>query len=89
MAHHIDNSGENPHINYEPNTEGGLHEAPNSEHDYRQPVQGALMRRAILRTQDDYKQVGERYRTFENAERDELVNNIGNSKTVRRKFRCE
>ncbi|MEO6913214.1 MAG: catalase [Candidatus Baltobacteraceae bacterium] len=78
MAHHVDNSGENPHINYEPSVEGGLHEAPKTEPDYHQPVQGEMMRHAILRTQDDYKQTGERYRSFEPAERDELVNNIGN-----------
>ena len=28
MAHHVDRSGENPHVNYEPSTLGGLAESP-------------------------------------------------------------
>ncbi|QSN64611.1 catalase [Caballeronia sp. M1242] len=76
MAYYVDQAGENPHVNYEPSMMGGLKEAPKKEHDYHQWVEGHLGRYQTSRTQDDYKQAGERYRTFEDWERDDLIANL-------------
>jgi len=54
-----------------------MKEAPKPAKEYHQWVEGHLGRYETTRTADDYKQAGERYRTFEDWERDELVNNIG------------
>ncbi|HYD75043.1 catalase, partial [Ramlibacter sp.] len=78
MAHSVDPTGANPHVNYEPSSMGGLQEAPRPAKEYHQWVEGHLGRYQTRRTADDYRQAGERYRTFEDWERDDLVNNIGN-----------
>jgi len=77
MAYHVDGTeaGENPHVNYEPSSRGGLQEAPKSGKDHTPYVQGAVVRQKISRT-NDYKQAGERYRTMEAWERDDLINNL-------------
>ncbi len=72
MAYLVDGAGENKHVNYEPSSMGGLHEAPKRQRDYHQLVEGRLGRYQYSRTQDDYKQAGERYRTFEDWEREDL-----------------
>ncbi len=76
MAFYVDNGGENPHVNYEPSSQNGLREAPKPEKDYHQWVEGHLGRYQTTRTRSDYQQTGERYRTFEDWERDDLINNI-------------
>ena len=76
MAYLVDGAGENKHVNYEPSSMGGLHEAPKRQRDYHQLVEGRLGRYQYSRTQDDYKQAGERYRTFEDWEREDLINNL-------------
>jgi len=76
MALHVDSAGENPHVNYEPSSQGGLEEEEPHETDHHQHVQGHVMRHEILRTQDDYKQAGERYRTLEGWEREDLLDNL-------------
>jgi catalase len=76
MAYHVDRAGENRHVNYEPSIMGGLQEAPKPAKDYHQWVEGHLGRYQTSRTQDDYKQAGERYRTFEDWEREDLINNL-------------
>ena len=78
MAHFVDGEGENPHINYEPSMIGGYVEAPKPDKEYHQYVEGHLGRYQTTRTQDDYKQAGDRYRSFEDWERDDLVANLGN-----------
>jgi catalase len=77
MAYYVDDGGENPHVNYEPSSMHGLKEAPKPEHDYSAPVNASVVRSPILRTADDYTQAGERFRTFSDAEREELLNNVG------------
>jgi len=77
MAYGVDKAGENPHVNYEPSIMGGLAEAPKPAKDYHQWVEGHLGRYETTRTADDYKQAGERYRSFADWERDDLVANIG------------
>ncbi|HEX2553345.1 MAG TPA: catalase [Microvirga sp.] len=76
MAYYVDGTGENPHVNYEPSSMGGLREAPKPARDYHQWVEGHLGRYQTSRTQDDYKQAGERYRTFEDWEREDLIGNL-------------
>jgi catalase len=76
MAYHVDQAGENPHVNYEPSAMGGLKEAPQPRRDYHQWVEGHLGRYQTTRTQDDYRQAGERYRTFDDREREDLIANL-------------
>ncbi|WBR99792.1 catalase [Pseudoduganella sp. SL102] len=81
MAYYVDDAGNggklDRHINYEPSSMGGLQEAPRPAREYRQWVEGHLGRYQTSRTLDDYRQAGERWRTFEDWERDELVKNLG------------
>jgi catalase len=77
MAYYVDDSGENKHINYEPSLLGGTREAPQPQRDYHQYVEGHLGRYQTTNTRSDYKQAGDRYRSFEDWERDELVSNVG------------
>jgi len=79
MAYYVDQTGDNPSVNYEPSITGGLSEAPGPDHDEQGPViEGRLTRKRIPRT-DDYRQAGERYLLSEQWEKDELVANwIGN-----------
>ncbi len=76
MALYVDKGGENPHVNYEPSAMGGLREAARPAHEYRPWVEGHLGRYENSRTQDDYKQAGERYRTFDDREREDLIANL-------------
>lgn len=76
MAYHVDRGGQNRHVNYEPSMMGGLREAPKPEKEYHQWVEGHLGRYQTTRTTDDYRQAGERYRSFEDWERDDLISNM-------------
>jgi len=77
MTYHVDGNeaGGNPHINYEPNSRGGLKESQGSGKSHTPYVEGNLVRQKISRT-NDYKQAGERYRVIEDWERDDLINNL-------------
>ena len=75
MTYIVDTGGENPHVNYEPSSLGGLKEAPKAGKDHTPYVAGNLVRQKISRP-NDYKQAGERYRTIEQSERDDLVFNL-------------
>ncbi len=75
MAFYVDNGGENPHINYEPSSRGGLKEAPKTGQDHMPFVEGSLVRQKIDR-QNNYGQAGAQYRAFGDAERDELIRNL-------------
>jgi catalase len=77
LVYYIDgvNTGANPHINYEPSSRNGLKEAPRDVKQHEPSVEGRLGRHAIER-QNPYKQAGERYRAFEDWERDELISNL-------------
>ena len=76
MAHIVDGGGENPHVNFEPSNMGGLYEAAAAGPDYHQYVEGHLGRYQTTKTADDYRQAGERYPTFEDWERDDLIDNL-------------
>ncbi len=76
MTYVVDTGGENPHVNYEPSTMGGLAEAEYPTHDEQGPeIRGRLTRARLPRT-NDYKQAGERFRLMEDWERDDLVDNF-------------
>jgi catalase len=76
MAHGVDDSGENPHVNYEPSYLDGLVEAPKPAHAEQGPVYNARLTRARIPLTNDYQQAGERYQLQEDWEREELVANL-------------
>ncbi len=76
MQYRVDTApGQNPHVNYEPSSMNGLKEAPRTYPDHKPYISGNLVRQPIDRT-NNFKQAGERYRTFEDWERDDLINNL-------------
>ena len=76
MTYFVDTGGENPHVNYEPSTLGGLSEATEARPDEQGPVlTGRLTRKRIPRT-NDYLQAGQRYQLMEPWEQDDLVLNL-------------
>jgi catalase len=75
MAYRVDGTGENPHVNYEPSSIGGLPEAQPSGPEHRPHVEGTVGRQTLERT-NDYAQAGERYRTMPDREREDLVLNL-------------
>ncbi|WP_204518581.1 catalase [Brevibacillus fulvus] len=78
MEYYVDRAPrQNPHVNYEPSSLGGLREAPQSGKEYTPFVEGNLVHASIDRT-NDFKQAGERYRMFEDWERDDLIQNLVN-----------
>jgi catalase len=77
MAYHQDIvPGLNPHINYEPSNLGGLREAQRAGKEHSPYYSANLVRQKIDR-QNNFKQAGERYRAFEDWEREELISNLG------------
>jgi catalase len=75
MSFHVDRRGENPHVNYEPNSTGGLAEADEPGAPYEPEISGTLTR-ATLSRENNYAQAGERYRTMPDWEREDLVLNL-------------
>jgi catalase len=77
MAYHVDGveAGENPHVNYEPSSMNGLREAPQPPVPHTPEVSGKLVREPVAR-RNVFKQAGERYRAFEQWERDDLILNL-------------
>jgi catalase len=70
--------GQNPHVNYEPSSLQGLREAPKPGKDHQPSYQANLVRQKIDKT-NDFKQAGERYRAFEEWERNDLIKNLVNT----------
>ncbi|GGJ79992.1 catalase [Pilimelia anulata] len=76
MTYHVDGTGENPHVNYEPSITGGLAEADRDGYAHGGPeVAGRLVRERLPRT-NDYQQAGQRYLLMQPWERDDLVRNL-------------
>jgi len=75
MTYMVDTGGENPHVNYEPSSLGGLKEGTASGKDHTPYIEGKLVREKIER-KNDFAQAGERYRTIDGWERDDLVFNL-------------
>lgn len=68
-------NGANPHVNYEPTSRGGPQEVKPTYKAHEPEVSGRVQRKEISRT-NNYGQAGERYRTFAQWERDELISNL-------------
>jgi catalase len=77
MTYHVDSevAGTNPHVNYEPTARGGPQEATRPGKPHTPYVAGHVVQQTLSRT-NDYGQAGERYRSFEPWERDELISNL-------------
>ncbi len=79
MAYKVDAApGQNTHVNYEPSTLNGLHEAQKAGMEYEPEYHARLVRKKIQR-QNNFAQAGERWRTHEDWEKDDLVNNLVNT----------
>ena len=75
MAYALDATGQNPDINFKPDSTGGPREAERSGPDYEPEISGRLVR-ATLKRINDFAQAGERYRSMPDAEREDLVGNM-------------
>jgi catalase len=76
MAFIVDRApGQNPHVNYEPSSLGGLKEAEPSGKEHEPAYNAKLVRQKLDRT-NDFKQAGETYRKFDEQERQELISNL-------------
>jgi catalase len=76
MEYRVDAApGQNPHVNYEPSTLGGLKEAPKPGKDHEPHYDAKLVRQKLDRTHD-FAQAGETYRAFDETERSELISNL-------------
>ena len=77
MSYRVDNAEAqtDPHVNYEPSNRNGPKEQPRVAPPPRPYVEGHIGKQRIERT-NDFKQAGERYRSFEDWERDELISNL-------------
>ena len=79
MTYKVDAAqGQNLHVNYEPSTMNGLKEAPKTYKDHEPEYHAKLVRKKIERT-NNFKQAGERFRMFEDWERDDLILNLVNT----------
>ncbi|PEL09881.1 catalase [Bacillus sp. AFS017336] len=67
--------GQNPHVNYEPSSLGGLKEAPKTGKDHEPSYNNKLVRQKIDRP-NDFIQAGNTYRAFDETEKNELVSNL-------------
>ena len=70
--------GGNPHVNYEPSSMGGLQESPRAGQEHTPYVEGKQVRQTLDRI-NNFGQAGDRYRTFEDWERDDLILNLVNT----------
>ena len=76
MMYSVDDTGSNPHVNYEPSITGGLREAQaTSPDEIGSEIRGRVTRARIPLT-NDYQQAGERYQLMEQWEKDDLVANL-------------
>jgi catalase len=69
-------SGDNPHINYEPSMLGGFEETGNEGHPPHQPSYNAAVVSEPIDRPNNYGQAGHTYRSFDDWERDELIKNL-------------
>ena len=77
MTVHVDTTGQNPHVNYEPSIHGGLQES--SRHDpIHQPEIHGKLTRSVIDRRNDYAQARARFVTMNDWERDDLILNMGN-----------
>jgi catalase len=75
-------SGENPHINYEPSMLGGYEEASKGVLPPHRPKYNAEAMSAPIDRPNNYGQAGNTYREFEEWEREELIKNLADALAV-------
>ncbi len=77
MSYRVDGAeqGADPHVNYEPTNFNGPREQDRAGPPPRSFLQGEVGRQKISRP-NDFAQAGERYRSFEAGEREELIGNL-------------
>jgi len=77
MTYRVDGveAGENPSVNYEPSARNGLVTAQPTGKPHTPFVSGHVVRQTIAR-ESNFSQAGERWRAFQDWERDELVSNL-------------
>lgn len=75
-------TGENPHINYEPSMLGGLKEADTEGRAPHQPTYNDAIMSAPIDRPNNYGQAGHTYRSFEDWERNELIKNLSDALAV-------
>lgn len=75
-------SGENPHINYEPSMLGGFQEAKGESRPPHRPTYNAAAMSAPIDRPNNYGQAGETFRQFEKWEREELIKNLSEALAV-------
>lgn len=76
MSLGYDERGANPSVNYEPSYTAGLSEADESYTSYEPTIGTTKVTRAPIDRTNNYGQAGERYRTIEQWERDDIVLNL-------------
>ncbi|MBF6591319.1 MAG: catalase, partial [Ktedonobacterales bacterium] len=83
MASYVDaiQEGENPHVNYEPSSLGGLKPTPQAGKPHTPYIAGNLVREPITRG-SDYQQAGDLWRTFADWEKDETITFIVSGLTL-------
>ncbi|SDI20602.1 catalase [Alteribacillus persepolensis] len=74
-------SGDNPHINYEPSMVGGYREEDKTYPQHEPAYHAAAMSAPIDRP-NNYGQAGNTYRSFEDWERDELIKNLSDALAI-------
>jgi catalase len=76
MEYRVDTApNQNPHVNYEPSSLGGLQESPKNGEDQEPHYDAKLVHQKIDRT-NDFAQAGKTYRAFDDVERNELISNL-------------
>ncbi len=75
-------SGESPHINYEPSMIGGFQEASKEERPPHRPAYNAAVMSEPIDRPNNYGQAGETYRKFADWEREELIKNLSEALAV-------
>jgi catalase len=77
MAYHVDlPAGSNPHVNYEPSSLNGLKEAAKAGANHEPAYPATRLVRQKIDRQNNFKQAGERFRMFEDWERNDLISNL-------------
>lgn len=77
-----DESGHNPHINYEPSILGGFQEESEEKRVPHRPTYNAATMSAPIDRPNNYGQAGDTYRKLEDWERDELIKNLSDALSV-------
>jgi catalase len=71
-----DERGANPSVNYEPSVTAGMVEADEAYKGYEPVIETTRLTRAPIDRTNNYGQAGDRYRSIEQWERDDIVLNL-------------